>query len=179
MAIPSRTLSRGTNSLGSAADPRDLASGNRQRRTDATPAATDPRQKNRPGPGRPGKLGQATRPQVFEGQVQCLNIAQPLGQGLWEGVRSARSWKLVGRINIRRVYYWGFHNNDPKQLFNPRWAGYNQVMAQTLAVGPGAVRRLPAERCAPISLLRGGLGADDCALGRTASNPSNGCSASS
>src|SRR5919201_1360058 len=45
--------------------------------------------------------------------MQCLDIAQPLGQGLWEGVPLREVIKLVGRIsNIRRVYYWGFHNND-------------------------------------------------------------------
>jgi DMSO/TMAO reductase YedYZ molybdopterin-dependent catalytic subunit len=60
--------------------------------------------------------------------MQCLNIAQPLGQGLWEGVPLREVLKLVGRVNnIRRVYWWGFHNNDPKQLFQSS-LGYNQVM---------------------------------------------------
>src|ERR1700689_4502377 len=46
--------------------------------------------------------------------MQCLNIAQPLGQGLWEGVPLRDVLKLVGRIHqVRRIYYWGFHNNDP------------------------------------------------------------------
>src|SRR6185436_17550128 len=50
--------------------------------------------------------------------MQCLNIAQPLGQGLWEGVPLREVVNLVGRMNnIRRLYYHGFHNNDPKQLF--------------------------------------------------------------
>src|SRR6202158_5088707 len=50
--------------------------------------------------------------------MQCLNIAQPLGQGLWEGVPLREVLKSVGKVkNIRRVYYYGFHNNDPKQLF--------------------------------------------------------------
>ena len=60
--------------------------------------------------------------------MQCLNIAQPLGQGLWEGVPLREMLKLVGRLdNIRRVYYWGFHNNDPKQLFQSSLS-YTQVM---------------------------------------------------
>ena len=60
--------------------------------------------------------------------MQCLNIAQPLGQGLWEGVPLREVLKLVGRVNnIRRVCWWGFHNNDPKQLFQSS-LGYNQVM---------------------------------------------------
>src|SRR5947207_12278567 len=60
--------------------------------------------------------------------MQCLNIAQPLGQGLWEGVPLREVLKLVGKVkNIRRVYYHGFHNNDPKQLFQSS-LGYNHVM---------------------------------------------------
>src|SRR5437899_4485975 len=50
--------------------------------------------------------------------MQCLNIPQPLGQGLWEGVPLREVIKLAGRINnVRRIYYWGFHNNDEKQIF--------------------------------------------------------------
>src|SRR5216683_2419574 len=38
--------------------------------------------------------------------MQCLNIPQPLGQGLWEGVALREVLKLVGKVNnIRRVYY--------------------------------------------------------------------------
>ncbi len=60
--------------------------------------------------------------------MQCLNIAQPLGQGLWEGVPLREVLKLVGKVrNVRRVYWWGFHNNDPKQLFQSS-LGYNQVL---------------------------------------------------
>jgi DMSO/TMAO reductase YedYZ molybdopterin-dependent catalytic subunit len=60
--------------------------------------------------------------------MQCLNIPQPLGQGLWEGVPLREVLRLVGKVNnVRRVYYWGFHNNDPKQLFQSS-LGYNQVM---------------------------------------------------
>lgn len=60
--------------------------------------------------------------------MQCLNIAQPLGQGLWEGGPLREVLKLVGKVrNVRRVYWWGFHNNDPKQLFQSS-LGYNQVL---------------------------------------------------
>jgi hypothetical protein len=32
--------------------------------------------------------------------------------------------KLVGKVNnVRRVYYWGFHNNDPAQTTGWRRAG--------------------------------------------------------
>src|SRR6185295_10914883 len=50
--------------------------------------------------------------------MQCLNIPAPLGQGLWEGVPLRDVLKLVGTTNnVRRIYYWGFHNNDPRQIF--------------------------------------------------------------
>jgi DMSO/TMAO reductase YedYZ molybdopterin-dependent catalytic subunit len=86
--------------------------------------------------------------------MQCLNIAQPLGQGLWEGVPLREVLKLVGRINnIRRVYYWGFHNNDPKQLFQSSMS-YTQAMeAPPWELGPFVAYRLNGQ---PISLLRGG-----------------------
>jgi DMSO/TMAO reductase YedYZ molybdopterin-dependent catalytic subunit len=86
--------------------------------------------------------------------MQCLNIAQPLGQGLWEGVPLREVLKLVGRVNnIRRVYYWGYHNNDPKQLFQSSLS-YTQVMeTPPWDLCPLVAYRLNGE---PISLLRGG-----------------------
>jgi DMSO/TMAO reductase YedYZ molybdopterin-dependent catalytic subunit len=86
--------------------------------------------------------------------MQCLNIAQPLGQGLWEGVPLRDLLKQVGRINnIRRLYYWGFHNNDPRQLFQSS-LGYSQVMdAAPGELGPIVAYRLNGS---PISLERGG-----------------------
>ncbi len=86
--------------------------------------------------------------------MQCLNIPQPLGQGLWEGVPLREVLKLAGKVgNIRRVYWWGFHNNDPKQLFQSS-LGYNQVMETPPWDLPVFVAyRLNGQ---PISLLRGG-----------------------
>ncbi len=60
--------------------------------------------------------------------MQCNNIPSPLGQGLWEGVPLRDVLRRVGKVgNVRRVYYWGFHNNDPAQLFQSS-LGYNRVM---------------------------------------------------
>ena len=60
--------------------------------------------------------------------MQCLNIAEPLGQGLWEGVRLADVLRLCGKMqNVRRIYYRGFHNNDPKQIFQSS-VSYTQAM---------------------------------------------------
>jgi DMSO/TMAO reductase YedYZ molybdopterin-dependent catalytic subunit len=86
--------------------------------------------------------------------MQCLNIAQPLGQGLWEGVPLREVVKLVGRLSdIRRIYYWGYHNNDPKQLFQSS-LNYTQVMeAPPSDLGPFVAYRLNGQ---PIPLVRGG-----------------------
>lgn len=99
------------------------------------------------------KLGQS-HGRKFLKAMQCLNIAQPLGQGLWEGVPLRDVLKLVGRIsNIRRVYYWGFHNNDPKQVFQSSLS-YTQVMeAPPWDLGPFLAYRLNGQ---PIPLTRGG-----------------------
>src|SRR6266542_1408797 len=86
--------------------------------------------------------------------MQCLNISQPLGQGLWEGVPLREVLKLVGKVsNVRRVFWWGFHNNDPKQLFQSS-LGYNQVMETP----PWDLSVFVAYRLngKPISLVRGG-----------------------
>src|SRR5262245_47254218 len=91
--------------------------------------------------------------------MQCLNIAQPLGQGLWEGVPLRDVIKLVGRLdNIRRVYYWGFHNNDPKQIFQSSLT-YTQVMeAPPWELGPFLAYKLnghaiPLERGGPVRVV--------------------------
>jgi DMSO/TMAO reductase YedYZ molybdopterin-dependent catalytic subunit len=91
---------------------------------------------------------------VFLKAMQCLNIPQPLGHGLWEGVPLREVLKLVGRMNnIRRIYYWGFHNNDQRQLFQSSLS-YTQVMdAAPGELGPLVVYRLNGE---PLSLVRGG-----------------------
>ena len=60
--------------------------------------------------------------------MQCLNIAEPLGQGLWEGVPLSDVLRLCGRMqNVRRVYYRGFHNYDPTQIFQSS-VSYTQAM---------------------------------------------------
>jgi DMSO/TMAO reductase YedYZ molybdopterin-dependent catalytic subunit len=50
--------------------------------------------------------------------MTCNNIGEPLGVGLWEGVPLREVIWLTRPIeNIRRLYYHGYHNDDPKQLF--------------------------------------------------------------
>lgn len=86
--------------------------------------------------------------------MQCLNIATPLGQGLWEGVPLREVLRLCGRMsNVRRIYYWGFHNNDPKQLFQSSLSYTEAMETPPGELPPFIAYRLNGE---PISLLRGG-----------------------
>ncbi len=54
----------------------------------------------------------------FPKVMTCLNIGCPLGMGIWEGVPLREViWLTSPRANLRRVFYYGYHNDDPKQMF--------------------------------------------------------------
>ncbi|MSR55302.1 MAG: hypothetical protein EXS09_18755 [Gemmataceae bacterium] len=54
----------------------------------------------------------------FAKVMTCLNIGCPLGTGIWEGVPLREVlWRTEPKENLRRVFYHGYHNDDPKQLF--------------------------------------------------------------
>jgi DMSO/TMAO reductase YedYZ molybdopterin-dependent catalytic subunit len=54
----------------------------------------------------------------FARVMTCLNIGCPLGMGVWEGVPlRTLLWMTKPKENLRRVFFHGFHNDDPKQLF--------------------------------------------------------------
>src|SRR5438067_981383 len=54
----------------------------------------------------------------FAKVMTCLNIGCPLGMGIWEGVPLREVvWLTQPRENLRRVFYYGYHNDDPKQMF--------------------------------------------------------------
>src|SRR5205823_11643721 len=54
----------------------------------------------------------------FAKLMTCLNIGCPLGMGLWEGVPLREVlWLTKPREDVRRVFYYGYHNDDPKQMF--------------------------------------------------------------
>mgnify|MGYP002623031412 CR=1 FL=1 len=54
----------------------------------------------------------------FPKVMTCLNIGCPLGMGIWEGVPLREIlWAAQPQDNARRVYYYGYHNDDPKQMF--------------------------------------------------------------
>jgi DMSO/TMAO reductase YedYZ molybdopterin-dependent catalytic subunit len=50
--------------------------------------------------------------------MTCLNIGCPLGTGIWEGVPLREIiWLTQPKANLRRVFYYGYHNDDPTQMF--------------------------------------------------------------
>lgn len=54
----------------------------------------------------------------FAKVMTCLNIGCPLGMGIWEGVPLRNIlWLTRPKENLRRVFYNGYHNDDPKQMF--------------------------------------------------------------
>jgi len=54
----------------------------------------------------------------FMSVVSCTNAKAPLGMGLWEGVPLRDIvWLARPKENVRRVFYYGYHNDDEKQRF--------------------------------------------------------------
>jgi len=54
----------------------------------------------------------------FPKVMTCLNIGCPLGMGIWEGVPLRELfWLTQPRRDVRRIYYFGYHNDDPNQVF--------------------------------------------------------------
>jgi DMSO/TMAO reductase YedYZ molybdopterin-dependent catalytic subunit len=50
--------------------------------------------------------------------MTCNNIGGELGMGLWEGVPLRDVvWMAAPKAELRRVFYWGYHNDDPAQIF--------------------------------------------------------------
>ncbi len=50
--------------------------------------------------------------------MTCNNGNSPLGMGLWEGVPlRTLIWETRPTANLRRVFYYGYHNDDPQQRF--------------------------------------------------------------
>jgi len=50
--------------------------------------------------------------------MSCTNGQAPFGMGLWEGVPLREVvWLARPVANVRRVFYYGYHNDDPQQRF--------------------------------------------------------------
>lgn len=59
-----------------------------------------------------------TRAVRFLHVMSCTNGRSPCGMGLWEGVPLREVvWMARPTGNVRRVFYYGYHNDDPKQRF--------------------------------------------------------------
>ncbi len=54
----------------------------------------------------------------FPKVMTCLNIGCPLGMGIWEGVPLREVlWLAQPTEDLRRVFYYGYHNDEPSQMF--------------------------------------------------------------
>ncbi len=54
----------------------------------------------------------------FMSVTSCTNGKHPCGMGLWEGVPLREVvWLARPTGNVRRVFYYGYHNDDPRQRF--------------------------------------------------------------
>ena len=54
----------------------------------------------------------------FAKVMTCLNIGCPLGTGIWEGVPLRTVlWMAQPTADLRRVFYYGYHNDDESQMF--------------------------------------------------------------
>jgi DMSO/TMAO reductase YedYZ molybdopterin-dependent catalytic subunit len=63
------------------------------------------------------RLGE-TRSVRFIKMIACTLVSEPFGTGIWEGVPLRDVvWLARPTANVRRVYWYGFHNDDPKQFF--------------------------------------------------------------
>ena len=59
------------------------------------------------------RIGAEHGARILKG-VTCNNLGEPLGMGLWEGVPlRVLVWMAQPVSNIRRVFYYGFHHDDP------------------------------------------------------------------
>ena len=59
-----------------------------------------------------------TKSVKFPKVMTCLNIGCPLGMGIWEGVPLREVlWLAQPTEDLRRVFYYGYHNDEPSQMF--------------------------------------------------------------
>lgn len=72
----------------------------------------------------------------FPKVMSCLNIGCPLGMGIWEGVPLRKIvWMTQPVRDLRRVFYHGYHNDDPDQLFRSSLS-VNRVLEDPAEVPP-------------------------------------------
>ncbi len=95
----------------------------------------------------------------FPKVMTCLNLGCPLGMGLWEGVPLREVvWLTQPSENLRRVFYYGYHNDDPSQLFRSSLS-IGRVLEDPLGVPPVILcyklngEWLDAERGGPVRIV--------------------------
>jgi DMSO/TMAO reductase YedYZ molybdopterin-dependent catalytic subunit len=95
----------------------------------------------------------------FAKVMTCLNIGCPLGTGVWEGVPLRELvWMTRPRENLRRVFYYGYHNDDPKQLFRSSLP-VGRVLEDPFDLPPVIVcyklngQWLPSQRGGPVRIV--------------------------
>ena len=95
----------------------------------------------------------------FAKTMTCLNIGCPLGTGIWEGVPLREViWLTQPRENLRRVFYHGYHNDDPKQMFRSSLP-IDRVLEDTFDLPPVILcyklngQWLNAERGGPVRVV--------------------------
>jgi DMSO/TMAO reductase YedYZ molybdopterin-dependent catalytic subunit len=99
------------------------------------------------------KLGEVHGVQFMKA-LSCNNLGEPLGMGLWEGVPlRVLIWMTRPVENIRRVFYYGYHNDDPAQIFQS-----SLPIGRVLEDPPGELPVIVCYRLngEPISGKRGG-----------------------
>jgi hypothetical protein len=95
----------------------------------------------------------------FAKVMTCLNLGCPLGMGLWEGVPLREViWLTQPRENLRRVFYYGYHNDDPAQMFRSSLA-ISRVLEDPFDLPPVILcyklngEWLDAERGGPVRIV--------------------------
>lgn len=95
----------------------------------------------------------------FAKVMTCLNIGCPLGMGIWEGVPLREIfWLTQPSENVRRVFYYGYHNDDPQQMFRSSLAP-GRVLEDPFDLPPVIVcyklngRWLNSERGGPVRMI--------------------------
>jgi len=95
----------------------------------------------------------------FAKTMTCLNIGCPLGTGIWEGVPLREViWLTQPRENLRRVFYHGYHNDDPQQMFRSSLP-IDRVLEDTFDLPPVILcyklngQWLNAERGGPVRVV--------------------------
>ncbi len=77
-----------------------------------------------------------TRAVRFPKVMTCLNLGCPLGMGVWEGVPLRDVlWLTEPLRDLRRVFYYGYHNEKPEQMFRSSLP-VGRVLEDTLGLPP-------------------------------------------